>query len=91
MMLVKVLLHESSYHAQLNFYDSVVRKTASDRNTSAQLVAGGDSLLFMVVAKHTADDCPAGPARRDMDFVAKVAEHLELFGHSATVEKAERS
>jgi hypothetical protein len=38
----------------------------------------------MVVAKHTADDCPGGLARPDMDFIAKVVENVERSGVTLT-------
>ena len=41
-------------------------------------------LLFIVVAKHTADDCPGGLVRRDEDFIAKVVEHVERSGVTLT-------
>ena len=34
-------------------------------------------MLFVVVATHTADDCPGGLVRPDKDFLAKVVEHAE--------------
>ncbi len=34
----------------------------------------------MVVAKHTAEDCPGGLVRPDKDFLAKVVEHIETSG-----------
>jgi hypothetical protein len=37
-------------------------------------------LLFMIVAKHTAEDCPGGPVRRDKDFLAKMGEYVERSG-----------
>jgi hypothetical protein len=37
-------------------------------------------LLFMVVAKHTAEDCPGGLVRPDKDFIKKVVEHVEHSG-----------
>ena len=37
-------------------------------------------MLFMVIAKHTAEDCPGGLVRRDEDFIAKVVEHVERSG-----------
>ncbi|MGD0327424.1 MAG: hypothetical protein ABSB21_02190 [Halobacteriota archaeon] len=36
-----------------------------------------DSLLFLVVAKHTAEDCSGGPVRPDMDFIVKVVENVD--------------
>ena len=37
-------------------------------------------MLFMVVAKHTAEDCPGGLVRPDKDFFTKVVEHVERSG-----------
>lgn len=31
-------------------------------------------MLFLVVAKHTAEDCPGGLVRPDMDFIAKFVD-----------------
>jgi hypothetical protein len=41
-------------------------------------------LLFMVIAKHTADDCPGGLVRPDKDFFTKVVEHVERSGVTLT-------
>lgn len=43
-------------------------------------MTGGDLLLFLVVAKHTAENCPGGLVRPDKDFFAKVGEHVEGSG-----------
>ncbi len=34
-------------------------------------------MLFMVVAKHTPEDCPGGLLRPDKDFLKRVVEHVE--------------
>jgi hypothetical protein len=41
-------------------------------------------LLFMIVAKHTAEDCPGGLVRRDEDFIKKAVEHVERSGVTLT-------
>ena len=41
-------------------------------------------MLFMVVAKHTAEDCPGGLVRRDVDFIAKFVENVERSGVTLT-------
>ncbi len=41
-------------------------------------------MLFTVVAKHTAEDCPGGLVRPDKDFFAKVVEHVERSGVTLT-------
>ncbi len=41
-------------------------------------------MLFMIVAKHTPEDCPGGPVRPDKDFLAKVVEHVENSDVSVT-------
>ena len=41
-------------------------------------------MLFVVVATHTADDCPGGLVRPDKDFLAKVVEHAERSGVTLT-------
>ena len=41
-------------------------------------------MLFMIVAKHTAEDCPGGLVRPDKDFLAKVVEHVESSGVTLT-------
>lgn len=41
-------------------------------------------MLFMIVAKHTSEDCPGGLVRPDMDFLAKVVEHVESSGVDVT-------
>ncbi|MGZ4903118.1 MAG: DUF3303 family protein [Halobacteriota archaeon] len=38
----------------------------------------------MVVAKHTAEDCPGGLARPDKDFLSKVVDHIESSGVAVT-------
>ena len=38
----------------------------------------------MVVAKHTAEDCPGGPVRPNMDFIAKMVENVERSGVTLT-------
>jgi len=38
----------------------------------------------MVVAKHTAEDCPGGLVRPDMDFIAKIVENVERSGVTLT-------
>jgi hypothetical protein len=38
----------------------------------------------MIVAKHTADDCPGGLLRPDKDFFTKVVEHVERSGVTLT-------
>ncbi len=37
-------------------------------------------MLFMVVAKHTPEDCPGGQVRPDKDFLKKVVDHVESSG-----------
>jgi hypothetical protein len=41
-------------------------------------------LFFLVVAKHTGEDCPGGLVRPDMDFIAKVVENVERSGVTLT-------
>ena len=41
-------------------------------------------MLFLVVAEHTAEDCPGGLVRPDMDFIAKVVENVERSGVTLT-------
>ena len=41
-------------------------------------------MLFMVVAKHTAEDCPGGLVRPDKDFLAKIVENVERSGVTLT-------
>jgi hypothetical protein len=38
----------------------------------------------LVVAKHTAEDCPGGLVRPDMDFIANVVENVERPGVTLT-------
>ncbi len=37
-------------------------------------------LLFMAIAEHTAEDCPAELVRPDMDFIEKITESAENSG-----------
>lgn len=37
-------------------------------------------MLFMAVAEHTAEDCPAGIVRPDMDFIDNLIENVERSG-----------
>ena len=41
-------------------------------------------MLFMILAKHKAEDCPGGLVRPDKDFLAKVVEHIEQSGVTLT-------
>jgi hypothetical protein len=47
-------------------------------------VTGGDLLLFLVVAKHTAENCPGGLVRPDKEFIAKMVESVERSGVTLT-------
>ncbi len=41
-------------------------------------------MLFMVVAKHTPEDCPGGLVRPDKEFLKKVVDHVESSGVAVT-------
>ncbi len=41
-------------------------------------------MLFMLVAKHTPEDCPGGLIRPDKDFLKRVVEHVESSGVAVT-------